>query len=381
MKRILAALTLCLASVIAFAAPSPKQIEAALAARDYASAKTMITQVLAERPDSARAHLMKAYVLAAADKNKEAAKSELAIARTLDKDGTVVNSPLFGRTVGAIDNIAAVAALPPARPTPPPTAYVPPAPVAQAPVQQTVVQPKPVVVAKKDEGHGFAFWFFITLLCAGGVGGIVYLVSRKPKEVAVPSYAPSYSRPSEPEPEVERPVQATQASAYRPAPAPAPRRQYSPPPAPAYRAPPPAPAYNGGMYDSYGHHRSGSDMSTGAAIATGAVAGVAAAVVVDTMVENARLREREKFSSGSSNSWAPAPAPYVAPAPAPVEDRGSWVDEVDSFSSSSKKDDSWSSSPSPAPAPAEDSWSSSSSSSSDSWSSSDSGSSSSSDSW
>lgn len=349
MKRFLLALVLSIASFIALAAPSPKQIEAALAARDYASAKTMISQVLAERPDSARAHLMKAFVLAASDKNKEAAKAELSIARTLDKNGDVVNSPLFGRTVGAIDAIAVAQALPPPRPA----AVAPP--VQAAPY----VKPAPVV---KQESSSTGLWIFLALLFAGGVGATVYFISRRPKEV-VPSYSSNFTSSESVAPAPERAAPVYQSSA--------PRTQYVSAPAPIYR---------GGMDNSYGN--SGTGMGTGAAVATGMVAGVAGAVVVDTMIENARLRERERYSSGSNNSWAPSPvpAPYAS-APA-EESRVDYESEAQSFSSSRAQADSWAPSPSPAPEP-----SSSSSSSSDSWGSSDSSSSSSdsssssSDSW
>lgn len=103
MKRAIVGLFAALFAMVAFALPSPKQIEDALANKNYADAKSLIQEVLREKPDSARAHLMNAYLLIHVDKNKQAANAELQTAVGLDKKGDVKSSPLFGRIVTEID--------------------------------------------------------------------------------------------------------------------------------------------------------------------------------------------------------------------------------------------------------------------------------------
>lgn len=103
MKKAILGLFLTLYAMVAFALPSPKQIEDALANKNYADAKSMVQEVLREKPDSARAHLMNAFLLIHVDKNRQAANAELQTAVGLDKKGDVKSSPLFGRVVTEID--------------------------------------------------------------------------------------------------------------------------------------------------------------------------------------------------------------------------------------------------------------------------------------
>jgi hypothetical protein len=103
MKKLLFGFILTLASALAFALPSPRQIEDALAAQKYADAKSMVQEVLREKPKSARAHLLNAFLLIHVDHNKTAANAELQTAAGLDLDGDVKRSPLFGRVVAEID--------------------------------------------------------------------------------------------------------------------------------------------------------------------------------------------------------------------------------------------------------------------------------------
>lgn len=103
MKRILFAFVAMMLCALAFALPSPKQIEDALAAHKYADAKSMVQEVLREKPSSARAHLLNAHLLIHADHNRAAANAELQTAAGLDLEGDVKRSPLFGRVVAEID--------------------------------------------------------------------------------------------------------------------------------------------------------------------------------------------------------------------------------------------------------------------------------------
>lgn len=109
MKKILIGLGLMFVCALALAIPTPGQIEDALSNKNYPDAKSMVQQVLREKPDSARAHLLNAYLLVHVDKNKTAANAELQTAVGLDKKGDVKSSALFGRVVAEIDMAPAVA--------------------------------------------------------------------------------------------------------------------------------------------------------------------------------------------------------------------------------------------------------------------------------
>lgn len=85
------------------ASPSPKQIEKALAAQDFEAARGMVNSVLVEHPNSARAHLMNAYILEHADHNAVAANEELKNVVRLDNKGDVKYSSLFGKVVAEIE--------------------------------------------------------------------------------------------------------------------------------------------------------------------------------------------------------------------------------------------------------------------------------------
>src|SRR5438874_5935800 len=131
MKKFLAALALSLASVAAFALPSPQMIEGALQRHDIASAQAMTQEVLAAKPQSARAHLLNAYVLVEQG-DKAGAAVELQNVNQLDERDpghTVRNSALYGRTVAELQ-----------------------APVA-APVQQMVAT-QPVAVVRRGRTLG-----------------------------------------------------------------------------------------------------------------------------------------------------------------------------------------------------------------------------------
>jgi hypothetical protein len=123
MKKIITWLILSIICTAAFAFPRPSQIEDALAAKNYAEARGMVAEVLREKPESARAHLLNAYLLVHADHNRAAANTELQTAASLDKRGDVKSSPLFGRVVAEIDAAApahAVVAAPLPLPDPQP---------------------------------------------------------------------------------------------------------------------------------------------------------------------------------------------------------------------------------------------------------------------
>lgn len=161
MKKWILGVLLSLVTVMAFALPSPRQIEDALANGRYSEAQSMVSEVLRERPDSARAHLMNAYLLVHVQHDKTAANAELNTAVGLDQKGDVKNSQLMGRVVGEIDAQPAAA-----RQT------VQSTPVVQQAAVSPVVQYQP----EQKSGHGFAVFLFV--LFFGAVGVLAYLLIR-----------------------------------------------------------------------------------------------------------------------------------------------------------------------------------------------------------
>lgn len=356
MKKWLVGVFLAMVSVIAFALPSPKMIEGALQNGNYSDARSMVQQVLEEKPDSARAHLLNAYILIHVDHNKQAAAQEVDTARRLDNKGDVKNSPLFGRVTAEIDLTKNAQAV------------VKPAPVTQAP--QVSYSPQPAVQQAPPQhsgGHGFLIFLIIVVI----IGIVAYLFIRgatRRETVVETRYVP---------PVRDAANVSSGYSGLNSVPA------YTPPQRVVYHEPAPvvvqqAPQQGLGFGGQF------------AATAGGVVAGE---LIHDALVKphrsslrddddyyERRRRERERESSSSAYDSTPVQT-YSEPKPV------SYASESQSFSSGS--DDSWSSrssssdsSSSYSSSSSSSSWDSGSSSSYDSGSSSyDSGSSSSSSDW
>ncbi|RKP44742.1 hypothetical protein D7S86_27360 [Pararobbsia silviterrae] len=331
------------AYALAFALPTPHQIEDALAANDYASARSMLQQVLVERPDSARAHLLNAYVLEHVDHNVGAARAELQTATGLDKRGDVKGSALYGRVIAEMD----------AQPVAPAAAQPTPRPAAHA-----VASPQSVSTQPPHNSDGFAL--LVVLLFVVVVLGIVALVSRamRPPTVVIHhrhNPDPRHVRRAAPSPAPLPPsgahvvyVPERDAGAY-----------------PSTVIVPPAAPVRGGM-------------TAGENFASTAGGVVAGNLISDSLLhshhssrdiddDDERRRRRRDLSDDAVD--------------APIQSRAPSVDyatERASFSSSSSDSDSWSPSPISSSSSSSDSWSNSSGSdsSSSSW---DSGGSSSSD--
>jgi hypothetical protein len=177
-----ALVSLALCTSLAWALPSPKQIEDALAAKDYANAKSMVAEVLHEKPANARAHLLNAFIAIHVDHKPDVAKAELKMAKDLDKKGEVSGSALFGRTVGEIDAYRPSVL---AQPSPPSVSKVVPA---------GSFTPAPV----HDDGHGVLFYLFWTVL----VVVLVIWIARKflPQPTPVTFQAPVQPAPGYPAP-------------------------------------------------------------------------------------------------------------------------------------------------------------------------------------
>jgi hypothetical protein len=286
MKKIFLSLVLMASAVAAFAVPNPKAIEAQMQAGNYAQARSMVNEVLKEKPDSARAHLLNAYTILQLERNVTLAEQELQAAARYDKKGDVVGSNLYRKTQNEIAS-AKQAAAPPAY-VAPPVIVATAAPQYQAPAP---VQYEPAVV-KKEEGSGWFTKFIVFLLLISGAGFAYAYFKKKKEEEVVAEYKPVVTPTAKAATEVPVP------SAYA-----SPRRTYSPPAA-AYVPPPAAPTTV--------VHTGPSALETGVAVAGGVVAG---AVIADA-IRGSSHRHHDDHASYRPSAPAYVPPPYVPPAPA-----------------------------------------------------------------
>jgi len=85
MRKLIAGVALASLSVLAWALPTLQQVEAQVGRGDYAQAESMMREVVAAKPDSARAHYVYAEILAHERKFAQAVE-EAKAARTIDPD-------------------------------------------------------------------------------------------------------------------------------------------------------------------------------------------------------------------------------------------------------------------------------------------------------
>lgn len=169
MKKYIVALMFALATSVVFATPTPKQIENDLANKDYASAKSKVMEVLRDRPESARAHLLNAFLLIHVSKDRVAASEELKNAMNLDTKGDVKNSPLFGRVTTEIDML--------------PVAKIVSQPVK--PIQRYVTPASESTTPTNESSNA---WIYILLIMAGGaVVWYIYNKQTKRSVIAIPT--------------------------------------------------------------------------------------------------------------------------------------------------------------------------------------------------
>jgi hypothetical protein len=96
-----------LAASLALALPTPKDIDAAVAAGQYTQAETMLREVLQDKPQSAKAHYELGQVLAHEHRYKEA-QTELQKAKDIDPSLKFATSPeKFHAVLGKVNDLAA----------------------------------------------------------------------------------------------------------------------------------------------------------------------------------------------------------------------------------------------------------------------------------
>jgi hypothetical protein len=107
LSRALAALMMVLACTLALALPTPKDINAAVEAGDFKRAETLLREVLAEKPNSAKAHYQLGEVLARETRYDEAL-AQLKQARAIDPALKFASSPeKFQQVLDKVDAAAA----------------------------------------------------------------------------------------------------------------------------------------------------------------------------------------------------------------------------------------------------------------------------------
>jgi uncharacterized protein len=98
---------LVFSATLAFALPTPKDIESAVAAGQYTQAESMLREVLQDKPQSAKAHYELGQVLAHAHRYKEA-QTELQKAKDIDPSLKFATSPeKFNTVLTKVNELAA----------------------------------------------------------------------------------------------------------------------------------------------------------------------------------------------------------------------------------------------------------------------------------
>jgi hypothetical protein len=98
---------LVLSATLALALPTPKDIEAAVAAGQYTQAESMLREVLQDKPQSAKAHYELGQVLAHERRYKEA-QTELQKAKDIDPSLKFATSPeKFNTVLAKVNDLAA----------------------------------------------------------------------------------------------------------------------------------------------------------------------------------------------------------------------------------------------------------------------------------
>jgi len=158
MKKLIACVVLAGLSALAWALPTLQQVEAQVGQGNYAQAESMMREVVAAKPDSARAHYVYAEILAHQRKLAQAVE-EARLARTIDPDVKFTDPEKF-RTFEA----ALLRAQNPA-------ARTAPAPIeSRAPVQTA-----PARVAPASAGMPGWVW----LVALGAIGFVLWrMLSR-----------------------------------------------------------------------------------------------------------------------------------------------------------------------------------------------------------
>lgn len=190
----LAALSLAVASSLALALPSPKDIESAVNAGQLPQAETLLREVIQAKPGSARAHYELAQVLARQGRRIEA-HEELLLAQKLDPSLKFASSPerfkdLLGKVSGPGGGTASpsgTASASPASSAPMSTQSTPSSQAASSPSAKAAAA-HPAPAPREDTGLP---WGGLLL----GAGGLFLLWRLMRRKAAPRPAAPAWGRP------------------------------------------------------------------------------------------------------------------------------------------------------------------------------------------
>ncbi|MEO8312319.1 MAG: tetratricopeptide repeat protein, partial [Caldimonas sp.] len=156
MKKLIVSVALAGLSVLAWALPTLQQVEAEVRQGRYAQAESMMREVVAAKPGSARAHYIYAEILAH-DGKLQLAVDEARKARTIDPDVKFTDPEKFRTFEAAL--LKAQSPAPRAPLSPPAAQTAAPAQVAPAQVAPNRVAPAPVAA-------GLPSWVWLAGLAA-----------------------------------------------------------------------------------------------------------------------------------------------------------------------------------------------------------------------
>ena len=158
MKKLIACIALAGLSALAWALPTQQQVEAQVRQGRYAEAESMMREVVAAKPDNARAHYVYAEILAHGGKLAQAVE-EARVARTIDPDVKFTDPEKFRTFEAALLRAQSAAAS--TLPTPPPG------------VTRVAPQAAPARVAPAPASTGMPGWVWLA-----GLGAIGFVLWR-----------------------------------------------------------------------------------------------------------------------------------------------------------------------------------------------------------
>ena len=156
MKKLIVSVVLASLSLLAWALPTLQQVEAEVRQGHYAQAETMMREVVAAKPGSARAHYVYAEILAH-DGKLALASEEAKKARTIDPDVKFADPEKFRTFEAALLRAQSPAVRAPVTPAPAQTA---------APAQIAPAQMAPTRVAPAPAAAGMPSWVWLAGLAA-----------------------------------------------------------------------------------------------------------------------------------------------------------------------------------------------------------------------
>ena len=307
LSRLLKSVAACafvLGATLALALPTPKDIEAAVAAGQYTQAETMLREVLQDKPQSAKAHYELGQVLAHERRYKEA-QTELQKAKDIDPSLKFATSPdKFNTVLAKVSDLAAA----------PSSSVVMEPSVTPSTHAAAKAAPEP---AASGGGSSLTYvWLAIAGLVVVGLWMRRAAAKNAANNTNTAAYAPVATPTGTP---------------------PAPRgfgAQFTPNAAPAGYAP------QGYGPQGYAQPNSGGSTMTGAVV--GGLAGVAAGYALSKALEGNHQATPPAAASASTSAGNGGYVPFDTPAQPDLGafDTGSGGD-WDSADSGGSSDDSW----------------------------------------